>query len=493
MLLALVVGLALAVRVYGITSYGVWFDEAYHVALVRLPTTADMLGAVLTNPPSDPLYVLILRGWAALFGTGDASVRGLSVIFGTLTVPAAFALGAVLAGRVAGLLGALLVAISPYAVEFSQEAALYALAALLTTLALALGIRWQRTGRGGLAFTAVAVLALYSHYVVAVVLLLFVVGSLLPYFREQSRVLLGRFMLAGGIAFALWLPWLVPLLLSWLAAEVPRTSLPQSVTVNYVLGALGQYTAGTAALLTGNRPLLFGGIGAGSVLLAVTWLKSGNPERRAARLLVLIFVVLFVGPALAAAVSGRWLFVPHFMLFLLPALLALAGAAVVWAARDASGSVLDQTERWAAPASLFGLVVVQAFGLGLFYAHPPHGADGLREMASVLRAQARPGEPVFVTPPALAPSLAQYFDGDIAGLPEDFDLRRIYLPYDGAGWQRRSIERVASTVRPGERFWLVYRPERDEGGGLLSHLRSDYSLATSTPYEFATLYLFEVP
>src|SRR5215210_1231254 len=61
--LAAITALALSVRLYGLTSYGIWFDESYHVALVKLPDVPTMLDAVLSNPPSDPLYSLALRTW----------------------------------------------------------------------------------------------------------------------------------------------------------------------------------------------------------------------------------------------------------------------------------------------------------------------------------------------------------------------------------------------------------------------------------------------
>src|SRR4051794_902963 len=155
----------LGVRLQGLTSYGIWFDEAYHIALVQMPDVPRMLDAVLSNPPSDPLYVLLLRGWVALFGHGDAAVRTLSVIFSAATVPATYFLGRITAGRAVGLLAALLFALSPYAVELGQEAALYSLAALTTTLALALGWGWLMSGRGMGAYIAVGVIAIYSHYV----------------------------------------------------------------------------------------------------------------------------------------------------------------------------------------------------------------------------------------------------------------------------------------------------------------------------------------
>src|SRR5947207_1917215 len=100
--------LGLAVRFYGLTSYGIWFDEAYHIQLVQLSTVPAMLDAVLSNPPSDPLYVLLLRAWVGLFGHGDAAVRLLSVLLSAATLPATYWLGRVMVGRAAGLLAALL-------------------------------------------------------------------------------------------------------------------------------------------------------------------------------------------------------------------------------------------------------------------------------------------------------------------------------------------------------------------------------------------------
>src|SRR5262249_45820420 len=131
-----------------LTDYGIWWDEAYHIQLVQLPTVGAMLDAVLSNPPSDPLYVLILRGWVGLFGHGDGAVRLLSVGFSTATLPATYWLGRRLAGRAAGLGAAGLLAVAPYALELGQEAALYALAALAATLALAAGWQWRTTGQG---------------------------------------------------------------------------------------------------------------------------------------------------------------------------------------------------------------------------------------------------------------------------------------------------------------------------------------------------------
>src|SRR4051794_16739664 len=43
-------------RVNGIGERTLFWDEAYHLALVAEPTVGRMLDAVIRNPPSDPLY-----------------------------------------------------------------------------------------------------------------------------------------------------------------------------------------------------------------------------------------------------------------------------------------------------------------------------------------------------------------------------------------------------------------------------------------------------
>ncbi|HEX6606517.1 MAG TPA: glycosyltransferase family 39 protein [Chloroflexia bacterium] len=323
--LAAIMLVGLAIRLYGLTSYGIWFDESYHIALVQLPGVGAMLDAVLSNPPSDPLYVLLLRPWVALFGHGDGSVRALSVGLSTATLPATYWLGRSLVGPRAGLLGAALLAVSPYAVELGQEAALYALAALTTTLALAAGWHWWRTGQGARRYLALGIIAIYSHYVVAAILAGFALLVLLPGTgpRQVSR----RAWLTGhAIIGATWLPWLAALAIHWQQSAVPRATLQHRAGLADVRDALIQYTSGTAAMLHGPRALQVLGLLAGAALLLGGWLAGGDPHRRGLRLLLLLSGVVFLAPAVVSFLTGRWLFVPHFMLFLLPAIFVVLAA-----------------------------------------------------------------------------------------------------------------------------------------------------------------------
>jgi 4-amino-4-deoxy-L-arabinose transferase-like glycosyltransferase len=493
--------LGLAIRLYGLTSYGIWWDEAYHVQLVRLPSVGAMLDAVLSNPPSDPLYVFVLRVWAGLFGTGDAELRMLSVLFSTLTLPATYWLGRVLAGPVVGLLGALLMAVSPYAVELGQEGALYALAALTITLALAAGWRWRSEGRGGLLYVLLGIVAIYSHYVAAAIFGLFAVVACLPD-AGRSKVSGRAWWSAHAAIFGAWLPWLVALGVYWVNSPLPRATREQRSTASDVLGALVQYSSGSSALLTSRQLLEAAGLIAGAGLLVAGWLAGRQEQKRGLRVMLVIAAVIFLVPAIVSAVSGLWLFVPHFMVFLLPAMLCVLGAGAAWGLQTKDKqlritnndlrSIVHRLQSVIRPV-VGGLLVVwigvQLWGLKLYYQYPPHGADGLREMAGVLRSESMTGDIVLIMPPILTPPVLQYFEGPIHGLPADFDLRQVYVPFGDADWNARARSALEANIWGYSRFWLIYYPADDFNGEFLRGVTVSYKQLEHHHYSFADLYL----
>src|SRR5918997_4695674 len=75
---------------------GYWIDEGLSVGIADRPLL-DIPG-VLRQDGSPPLYYLLLSLWMDIAGTSEASVHGLSVIFGVLCAPAAFWAGWTLFG-----------------------------------------------------------------------------------------------------------------------------------------------------------------------------------------------------------------------------------------------------------------------------------------------------------------------------------------------------------------------------------------------------------
>ncbi len=132
--LLLVTGLGGLLRFWQLGTKGMWLDEAFSVWMARHPL-AEMLGWIARIDQHPPLYYLLLHLWLAL-GDDPATVRALSALFSTLTVPVVYALGHRLAGPRVGLLAALLLALAPFHVRFAQEARMYALLTFSAALAM---------------------------------------------------------------------------------------------------------------------------------------------------------------------------------------------------------------------------------------------------------------------------------------------------------------------------------------------------------------------
>ena len=169
-LLALVAAAA-ALRLTRIGHQSFWLDESFTVDLVRRPF-GDMLSTVARTESTPPLYYVLVWLWAKAFGDGEAALRSLSALFGTLAVPVAWRAAREWFSPRAGLLAAALVAFNPFFVWYSQEARSYALLALMAALSLLFlgrALR-ERTGRACASWALVAALGLCTHYFAAFLL-----------------------------------------------------------------------------------------------------------------------------------------------------------------------------------------------------------------------------------------------------------------------------------------------------------------------------------
>jgi hypothetical protein len=77
---------------------------------------------------------LFLKGWTSLFGFSEVSVRSLSVYWGVLLVPVIAAIATILFNRRVAVVTALLVALNPFLIWYSQETRMYAQAVLFSAL-----------------------------------------------------------------------------------------------------------------------------------------------------------------------------------------------------------------------------------------------------------------------------------------------------------------------------------------------------------------------
>ena len=147
------VAIAAALRFYGIGHQGFWFDEANTAQLVRF-SPGKMLGLIPQSESTPPLYYCVAWVWARVFGDREAGLRSLSAVAGVLVVPVAYAAGARLISRRAGIIAAALTACNPLLIWYSQEARSYSMLVLLTALSLLAFVCARETRRRRALLTA---------------------------------------------------------------------------------------------------------------------------------------------------------------------------------------------------------------------------------------------------------------------------------------------------------------------------------------------------
>ena len=342
-------------RVFRIGSEGLWLDEAFSVWMGWQPLP-KMLGWVVLLDQHPPLYYTILHFWMRL-GDDPVTVRWLSAIVGTLTIPVIYLLGKRLMGVREGLLAALLLAIAPFHVRFAQEARMYALLCLSASLAL-LALAHILTDSGAatvpigsrlawigyILFTVATMLSHNAGLLFPVAVNLFVVPFILlrrrqihpddglarPGFTGNSA---GagqgadsgdslhppsprQWILAQLCVLLLWSPWLPAFLVQ--ARGVYREFWIAKPTLTTVVVALGSLLGPQ----TTQGRVFYGLVAA--ISLALAWLGAHALRRRSAVLALLS--VLFLAPiAGELLISLRrpvfydrtliWITVPLYLLF----------------------------------------------------------------------------------------------------------------------------------------------------------------------------------
>ncbi len=267
--------LALAVRLAGLDE-SVFGDELFTYEIATRPGFGDMLDGVSGPLEISPPLYFVFAWLAAKVGDPAVWIRVPALVAGVATVPAVYALGVRTVGRTAALLGAALLALSPFAVFYSAEARAYSLATLLVVLsALALLAALDRGGwmRWGL-FALAAWAALFSHYTAIFALAAEVIWAA---WARRDRV--RELALACGAAALALLPWLPSFLDDRTAGFQTAIENLNPLTLSFFVRSLGIALVGNPYLglrdLPGVPVLVLLGLG---VLLALAGALARRSE-----------------------------------------------------------------------------------------------------------------------------------------------------------------------------------------------------------------------
>lgn len=420
---------AFALRLVYLGVDSLWYDETVSVYLAgqRIPE----LIAHTARDIHPPGYYLLLRGWLALTGfpTGHADASGyrlefvaafLSLLFGVLLIPLTWRLARRLRlDDKTATVAALLIAVSPFGVWYSQEVRMYTLGAalgvvcLLATTPFLFGDSTPgRLWRAAVLFAVAAAAGLYTLYYFAFLLVsinLLVFALLLWRWRATGRAARQAaliWLLAQLGALLLFAPWLPT---AWRQATDPPVppwrSAPQlGASLAESWGAL---SFGQSADLARFWPLLALTLALAALGTVAAW-RSNRSARLAATLLLCAVLgplaLILLASALTPLYHVRYLFTyaPAFSV-----LLALGvGALLRW--RQPLGSAL-------AVAAVVLILAGSALSLRAFWTDPDLRPDGQRAAVRALADRWRPGDAILVNAGYAYPALLTYWSGPPIG------------------------------------------------------------------------------
>ena len=326
-----VVALAIGLFTRFVTRSSLWLDEALSVNIAQLPL-GDMTEA-LKHDGHPPLYYAILHGWMNIFGSGDVAVRGLSGLFGIATLPLVWILGRRKGGTVLAWVAVAVVAVSPFAVRYSNETRMYSLVILLVVIGWLLlddivDRKKPTMGRFiGLGFVGAALL--YTHYWSIWLLGAVGITSLWRIWRAPDRPSRRPWIgiaIAAGVAGVAFLPWLPTMLYQsantgtpWAKASRPTSALSLVLADNGG-GTYGEQTL-VAAMFAMAMVLGLLGVAIDRRTTALD-LRTRPPLRGAAWVAALTFVIgCVVSFVTSSAFASRY----SAVIFPFLALLAAAG------------------------------------------------------------------------------------------------------------------------------------------------------------------------
>lgn len=449
-----VVAVAVALRLFRLGHQSLWTDELISYELATYAKGAEFWRGLLIDIHG-PFNSVLLHGWTRL-GTSEAWLRLLYVIPGVLAVPVVWRLGTALFDERAGRLAALLMAVSPFHVWYSQEVRSYAWAILWNAAALLLFVRaWDgKAGRGSwIGLAALCALSLLTNF--SAVFLLAGLSAAALARRPFSRAFALRWV--GVVAFAglVFLPWFldwygrmdaerlfveapspmgVPLRgdsgFSW--SEVPY--LGWAFAYGYSLGPSLRdlHLDRSLRALLPHLPV----VALGAAAIAVPLLSGLRVARERGRV-GLIAALAGVPVALAVLLAARDVktFHPRYLIAFFPLFVSILAAG--WLRRSRAVRVSGVVAA--------GLV---AISLGQLYFDPAYAKEDTRAAAHLVLEQERPGDSVVVIY-AWRP-FRYYFSDTAAGKAPLHAVHKRFLKTD-ADLQHH----VADVSAGAQRVWLV--------------------------------------
>ncbi|MDQ5913595.1 MAG: mannosyltransferase, partial [Patescibacteria group bacterium] len=147
----------------------VWFDEGYSILLAK-SSVSDLLHftSVDAHPP---LYYLILKGWASIFGYSEFALRSLNALFGALALGTMSLLIKKMFSKPAAIVSLPFIFLAPFLMRYNFEIRMYSLVSLLVVLATYIMLKAKESNKTlhWLAYGLIVAIGMYTLYMSALV------------------------------------------------------------------------------------------------------------------------------------------------------------------------------------------------------------------------------------------------------------------------------------------------------------------------------------
>lgn len=268
-----------------------------------------------------PLYHLLLHFWQVVFGPSIEVARRMSLLFFILSIPVVYLLARRILSINWSLLVVVLYSFSPFTNWYANEARMYTLLLLMTTLSLYFFTKIidSRGKKGWLGYVITAVIGVYSHYF----FLLNLLTQGIYYLFTRKRFAKGTFLKFAGLAALLiveLIPWFLYFKSQGSASNTsPNLQVPSSIDFVNVLSQFlfGFQNDALNTILVSPWPLL--------VIVALMFVKDGQKITPKVGLM-LSATLLPIIIAYVVSYTVTPLFVSRYMIACIPPLL-IAG---VW-------------------------------------------------------------------------------------------------------------------------------------------------------------------
>ncbi len=407
--------LAFVLRVWRLDFQPLWWDEGWTVYFATSAVREMIARTAIDIHP--PFYYLLLHLWVALTGPSAAVVRFFSVLVGTLSIPLLFLVGRRLFGQRAGLIAALVLAVAPFHIYYSQEARMYGLVTLLvlasTWCFLSMLERRETPHRDWprwLLYVLVTCLAMYTQYYAAFVP---VAQILFVLFRWRSyRGVFGRWVAAQVALVVAYLPWLAyagPKLVAYVGNKLVKEGDVSVGLYTYFQEHLVAFSVGhlsAARFLLSWSAVVFVGLALLGVVAGMSSLhRRSSHEGQEQDATVFTLLYLLVPVTLGFVVNLRYPFtspaIERLFLLCAPAFYLLVAAGLTW--------LVDRFRvGWLAV-----LVVVVLSGLSItdFYTVERYSEEDYRPLVRKVQALARPDDVVVAVHPWQIGYFRAYYEG----------------------------------------------------------------------------------